>query len=248
MAIVIVVVGLLVGGGLTAISPVIDSSRITETKQKMATIESAILGYVITNGCLPCPADTLQASTAATAGRSNGTTHYTSGCAGPCDATVVGAGIVPWVTLGLSEDAVTDGWGRRMRFAIAPSRAAAATYAGGMVRSTSSSPQFPADASIDIENTAGTAQITDNVAYVIVSHGRDGSFGEAAGSGSAQASKFGQTTGSNGQGENDGTDLIFASGSPSPAQDTGYFDDFVVYRTIGQLILSCGTGTCGNPS
>ena len=56
IAIVLVVIGLLLSGGLLGIAPVLQSSRVTETNSKLDLIENALILYALRNSCLPCPA------------------------------------------------------------------------------------------------------------------------------------------------------------------------------------------------
>ncbi len=62
MAIVLVVMGILISGGLLAVAPVIENSKVSETNQKLDRLEQALIVHVIRNGCLPCPATGLTAS------------------------------------------------------------------------------------------------------------------------------------------------------------------------------------------
>ena len=57
MAIVMVVIGLLLSGGILALAPVVQNSKTTDTNSRLDRVEQALLVYVIQNGCLPCPAD-----------------------------------------------------------------------------------------------------------------------------------------------------------------------------------------------
>ena len=243
IAIVLVVIGLITSGGLLAVSPVIQSAKISETKQKMATIDSAILGYVITNGCMPCPA--VRGAAATGLSQNTGGT-YTGGCnTSTCAVTATstpGEGLVPWVTLGLSANDATDGWNRRFTFGVDPTR----TVAGSMQRNADGS--FPTFTStIVIQGVTGVASLGyTSVLYAIVSHGSDGAFGESS-SGLYGADTHGGTAGE-GQPENgDFVDLRFASGSVIATGAT-YFDDIVTFKSFQTLILNCGAGSCGNPS
>ncbi len=241
IAIVLVVIGLITSGGLLAVSPVIQSAKLSETKQKMATVDSAILGYVITNGCLPCPAATGAGATGQTAD-AGGTALLA-----PCTTTTcfgTGEGLVPWVSLGLSENDVTDAWSHRLRYGVDPSRAVA-TF---MQRNADGT--FPAFASaITMENLAGADQLYTNIAYVVISHGVDGAFGETQ-TGAIGADKYTQGALTTGQGENGNAvvPLAYASGAVNNLETNAHFDDIVSFKAFQTLILSCGAGSCGNPS
>lgn len=241
IAIVLVVIGLIVSGGLLAVSPVIQSAKISETKQKMATVEAALLGYIIANGCMPCPAQRGAAATGQTADTAAAvyTGCTTNGCV------TNGEGLVPWVSLGIAQDDATDGWNRRFTYGVDPTRAVASS----MQRNADGS--FPAFAStIDIETLAGADQAYTSIVYVLLSHGPDGSFGESQ-SGSIGADKYGQAAGATGLGQHENGnfgDLDFADGLINTSNGVNYFDDIVAFKSFQPLILSCGAGSCGNPS
>ena len=112
MAIVLVVIGLLLSGGLTAIAPVIQNSKISETNQKLDRIEQALILHVIRYSCLPCPA-----TGTGTAGQADAGGVYI-GCPTAPTACTNAQGVVPWINLGLSEADITDGFGNRISYAI----------------------------------------------------------------------------------------------------------------------------------
>jgi prepilin-type N-terminal cleavage/methylation domain-containing protein len=248
IAIVIVVIGLLVGGGLTAISPVIQSARLSETKQKMATVDSAVLGYIITNGCLPCPAARNIGGTPTGLSNDGADQLVTAPCA--TDQTCLGAadaaGLVPWVTLGLSQDDVTDGFGRMFTFAVDGELTNANT---DMQRSNGTFPTLTGT-NIVIQNLTVGAPVDftyNSLAYVLVSHGPDGSFGQTLNA--TRLANLYNAPANEGQNENgDDNDIRFATGSVNFTNGTAYFDDIVNFRSLQAVILSCGSGSCGNPS
>jgi len=246
MGIVLVVIGLVVSGGLLAVSPVIQSAKISETKQKMATIEAALLGYVIQYGCLPCPAG--RGATATGLPNNGGGTAPTGDytVTTPCGGgtcTGAGNGLVPWIALGLSESDATDAWNRRLTYAVNPELTDAAT---DVQRNASGAfPTLASPNAIRIDDLAGANQGYTGLAYVLVSHGSDGAFGEAR-SGTLGADPHG-TAADIGQNENGDGDTTFANGAPSN-NGAAFFDDLVSFKAVNTLILSCGSGSCGNPS
>ncbi|PKU26522.1 type II secretion system protein [Telmatospirillum siberiense] len=112
MAIVLALVGLLVGGGIFATGAVIERSRIIQTNNNLDQAEAALELFVVRNNRLPCPAD---------GGLASGVANYgteipnpvTSGTA--CSVTMANS-VLPWVTLGLDEATSVDGWGRRLSY------------------------------------------------------------------------------------------------------------------------------------
>lgn len=91
LAVVLVVVGLLLGGFVGSLSSRIEATRYAETRENLENIKQALIGYTYTNGFLPCP-DT----------DGDGRSDM------PCMA-----GSVPWVTLGLRSG---DAWNNRFEY------------------------------------------------------------------------------------------------------------------------------------
>jgi prepilin-type N-terminal cleavage/methylation domain-containing protein len=115
MAMVFVLVGLLVGGGLFALAPIIDKARINQTNTTLDQVEASLELFVIRNSRLPCPAD---------GSLSNTSTNYgleqPSG-GGTCTITGANA-VIPWKTMGMDEAYSLDGWATRLSEARRPSR------------------------------------------------------------------------------------------------------------------------------
>jgi prepilin-type N-terminal cleavage/methylation domain-containing protein len=243
IAIVMVVIGLVLSGGLMAVAPVLETSKISDTNAKMDRIEQALILHVIRYGCLPCPADSSIASGAASVGQAFGAAYYSSACTTACDASVdataAAQGIVPWVNLGLSEADVTDGFGYRIDYAVAPLLAQSNT----MVRTPPAT--YPVGV-LAVQTTAasGGSTTTSTAAYVLISHGNDHAlaFGRAGGAvrtvdphGSAA-----QTQNSNGS--------PFVQDVQYLGTNATYFDDIVRFRTAPMIIQLCGANACGNPA
>lgn len=102
MAIVLVIVGVLLGGLLPTISSQIDQQRRNETLKQIDEIRNALLGYAIINGTLPCPTTTADPSNASY-GVADSASAVT--CTAP-----ISEGYLPWKTLGVAE---TDAWGSK---------------------------------------------------------------------------------------------------------------------------------------
>ncbi|OIR01689.1 hypothetical protein GALL_161910 [mine drainage metagenome] len=117
LAIVLVVIGLLVGGMLMPLATQIDLRRTAQTRRSLQEARDALLGFAVANGRLPCPA---------AAGSGGAETS-----AGPCPLSAGGVadGFLPGVTLGLSPSDslgyVLDAWGNRLRYAVSAAPAAA---------------------------------------------------------------------------------------------------------------------------
>jgi len=81
-----------------------------ETSRKLSAIDDAIAAFVSSQRRLPCPADGAIASGSAGAG-----VEARNAASGDCTAAQI-RGVVPWLTLGLTEADATDAWGGRFTY------------------------------------------------------------------------------------------------------------------------------------
>jgi prepilin-type N-terminal cleavage/methylation domain-containing protein len=144
MAIVLMIVGLLLGGMLVPLSAQMEQRNISDTRKTLDEIQQALIGYAIINGRLPYPAKpTLITGTDANAGLADNTLTM---------------GVIPWATLGTSE---TDAWGRRFTYSVAPSFATPFTLISNGNLTVKSA-------------ATGGSNVATNIPAVIVSHGKNG--------------------------------------------------------------------------
>ena len=100
LAIVIAIVGFLLGAFLAPLRAQIDAARIRETERMLDEIRDALIGHAITRGALPCP------------------DVVADGIDGQAPVTCAGAaleGVLPFQALGVSR---ADAWGRLFRYRI----------------------------------------------------------------------------------------------------------------------------------
>ena len=100
LAIVIAIVGFLLGAFLAPLRAQIDAARIRETERMLGEIRDALIGHAITRGALPCPdvvADGIDGAAPAT-------------CAGTALA-----GVLPFQALGVPR---ADAWGRYFEYRV----------------------------------------------------------------------------------------------------------------------------------
>ena len=112
MALVVAILGLLVGGSAFAITPIIRQAKITATNGSMDQLEAALVLFAIRNDRLPCPADGSLTSASANYGIEP-TTKPTG--TGTCTVALANS-VVPWKTLGMDETYSLDGWGNRIAY------------------------------------------------------------------------------------------------------------------------------------
>jgi prepilin-type N-terminal cleavage/methylation domain-containing protein len=120
IAIVLVVVGLIMGGLLVPLSAQIDQRNYSETRQRMSEIKEALIGFAISNGRLPCPATTT----------SNGIEAFDAIAHGDATNGICATffnGFLPAATLGITptdnQGFALDGWSgypaNRIRYSVA---------------------------------------------------------------------------------------------------------------------------------
>ncbi len=222
MAIVLAIMALILGTGLTLLSAQQEQQRINETKALLSDAREALIGYALSSIAttdfrpyLPCPDKT----TVAGAGTANdGVEDRTAG------ACVAQEGNLPWVTLGLTPP--IDPWSNRLRYAVT---ANFSNSVNGM--------QLTSTGNLNVNDAAsGGNSLALNVPATILSHGKNG-LGAINATGyanpappatntneltNAPASIVGHTT--------------FVSRALSTADETGgYFDDQVIW--ISQYTL-----------
>lgn len=208
LAIVLLIVSLLVGGVMMAVSTQQEIQRIKDTEKKLDEIREALIGYALANnGALPCPS---QSATSGSESRSGGTT-----CNGSNPLSNVYVGFLPWETLGVSQ---TDAWGHLFRYSVTKTFAdKPSTY------------DFNAVGRITVDNDsmAQGALISDAVA-VVLSHGARAAYaytmdGQQVPDDPGVLNTDEDTNGT--QGDSFVSRPPAAPGAPAP----GAFDDIVVW-------------------
>lgn len=264
VAILLVIIGLTVSGAISVVGPVRAAGKDNQTSLRMDLIQKALQVYVIRNGCLPCPANGGLDPATASAGRSNDGTFYVTACAAGACATA--NAVVPWRTLGLSDNEALDAWGNRIRYVASPAlalvtgmvRTSASSFPTGSIRveATSSGNVRVSDGTVDGADDTVTTEITGAIfgqmAYVLVSSGPDRALaipatGCAAGCPVNDAFAQLATTRRQRLNTNGGATAFALIEPPITASGAGHFDDVVRFITGPQMIFACGANACGNP-
>lgn len=115
MAILVLIGGLALAGTVSLLRPVDREAQEAITHQKMDQIMTALSVYAKRNGRLPCPAEPDQGVSAQPFGAERGSGPNGEAPEGSCSGTTE-FGIVPFRTLGLSEDVARDGWKNFMSY------------------------------------------------------------------------------------------------------------------------------------
>lgn len=163
IAIVLLILGLLLGGMLMPLSKQMEQRRIEQTQKSLDEINQALMGFAIANGYLPCPADPTVASGAAGAGQARARTA--SACTGG------NHGVLPWATLGVNE---TDAWGNRYTYRV--TAIFADTTDGTPCGTPRAGVSFELCSAGDanIRATSGGTTLATGIPAVVVSHGKNG--------------------------------------------------------------------------
>jgi prepilin-type N-terminal cleavage/methylation domain-containing protein len=168
LTIVLLIVSILLAGVLMPLSIQMELRRYADTKKTMDLINEALIGFVLANGRLPCPADPALADGVVNAGVERPA----------CATAATQFGVIPWVTLNVPE---TDEWNGRFTYRVTSGFADAINSTAGCAP-----PATPVNASFALcdsgdmkvrsRNTSGTPYDLTNLALpaVFVSHGKNG--------------------------------------------------------------------------
>lgn len=146
LAVVLAILGLIVGIGLQALAAYISTEARKVTTARLSGVDAAMVNFVAQQRRLPCPANGTIATGAANAG-----VEQRNAGNGTCLPAAIQTGVVPWVTLGLSESDSTDGWNNRLTY-----RTISATVGAGNVG-------FTSNQALDMTNcdpSAGAAMVS----------------------------------------------------------------------------------------
>ena len=133
MAIVLLIIGLALGMILNVTGSMRDTQNRQLVQTKLAVLDTALANFVAQNKRLPCPANGTLASTAVGVGvetLSAGPPPAANPPKGTCGPANQTNGVIPWVTLGLTESDATDPWNGRMTYRVFPPLAMQAQSVG----------------------------------------------------------------------------------------------------------------------
>lgn len=153
IALVLVIVGLLIGGLLSPLSTQIENSQRNETKIIMTQALEAIYGYTLANGRLPCPDTT-----------GDGAENRTGN-----NCTVV-RGNLPWSTLALGSE---DAWGQAYLYRVTNSYADLVDGTGCGTPTLNISFSLCSVGDIQVLDQAAGITVAANIPAVIVSRGKN---------------------------------------------------------------------------
>ena len=221
LAIVLVIVGVLIGSFLGTLGSRIDNSRRAEVKEDLDVIKSALIGYAISSGgpFMPCPCTSdCDIDTTNPAGMENREADGTC----TADAAAGYLGFLPWGTLGLKP---SDSWSTLYSYWVDPLFSDDGSGAGTAFDLTDAG-----TGQIRTRSPDGTATplIANNVIAVVYTHGKNtygGRSVDGVGRPAIPAANVDEI-------ENTDTNSAFISRVPSEAGAAtpgGEFDDIVFW-------------------
>jgi prepilin-type N-terminal cleavage/methylation domain-containing protein len=205
MAVVLVIVGLMLGGLLMPLTTQIDQRNYAEAQKHLEEIREALIGFGLSHGYLPCP----------TSSTSNGAEERTGSA---CTNRV---GFLPWAELGVAK---LDSWGHLYRYSVTAAFADSSTK-------ISLSPFTPRDITIRTRDDGGTLinlSNANNIPAVVVAHGKNGTWGYMDdGTQISDNSTHNDDEDTNGNGT--GTTFVSRNFSSNTLTSYGEFDDVVIW-------------------
>jgi type II secretory pathway pseudopilin PulG len=172
LSIVILVIALITGIGITSSIGLIEQSKYTATENKLNAIENALMSFRQNKNRLPCPGDLTLVSSNANYGveaANPGTCSGGTPAANNISTVVAGSplvmeGGVPVRGLNLPDEFMYDGWGRRINYAVTVGATDYDAFSVIMPNET---------CGISVLDAADTAR-TSGAIYTLVSYGPNG--------------------------------------------------------------------------
>ncbi|MCZ2154069.1 MAG: type II secretion system GspH family protein, partial [Bryobacterales bacterium] len=187
LSIVLVVIGVITGLGITAGVNQLERSRENQTSEKMKTIMEAVMTFRTVNGRIPCPSSLTAPPTDTNYGVEAANKGSCTG--GSPAANFSGSGVadggVPVKALLLPDDFMFDGWGNRIRYSVRADATATNAF--------SSIPANDTCGGIQVRDASGNNR-TSSALIALISHGSNGHgaytrSGAVRSSGSTEASE-----------------------------------------------------------
>ncbi|KQN65335.1 hypothetical protein ASF04_20785 [Duganella sp. Leaf61] len=210
IAIVLLVVGLMIGGLVAPLSSQLEQRRVTDTQRAMEDAREALFGFALRNNYLPCPA------ISAIDGREDRAGSI-------CNKRY---GYLPWATLGVQK---LDGWGRVLAYSVTPS------FANSVSFFTLNSPRDITVATRGMDGQIIPASDANDIPAVILSFGRNG-YGATSDQNTqlldAGQGNIDEKTNLGGE----GVAFVTRPASTDPRAPGGEYDDLVLWMSPNVLI------------
>ena len=237
IAVVLVIIGMLVGSFIGSLTQRIETTRRDNTKKQLEDIKITLLGFASAKGRLPCPTTTDGAGL-----------EQPQPAGGVC---ISPHGFIPGRTLGINgaynrDNLLIDSWGNPIRYSVTANNSNAFTSApgaGGMKDVTMAvlDPDLiicNGSSTSETDCSGGPVKLIDTAPFVILSLGKDGSdFVTTVAPNTDQGENASElVVAANATGENlaytVGNNRVFVSKSYSSAGSTaGQFDDLIIWES-----------------
>lgn len=205
MAVVLAIVGLMLGGLLIPISAQMDQKNYSKTQQDMNDIREALIGYSASHGYLPCPA----------VSASNGSEDRNANtCTGSKRV-----GFLPWAELGVPK---LDSWGHLYLYSVT------LAYADSTTKINLSS---TGDITIKTRDSSGSLANMSNAGVIpaaVVSFGKNGVLAyndDGSQIANSSATNVDEVTNATGT----GTTFLSRTFTTNTATTGGEYDDVVIW-------------------
>ncbi|MES2257609.1 MAG: type II secretion system protein [Pseudomonadota bacterium] len=204
IAIVLVIVGFLIGGLVTPLNMQIEQRKVADTQRALDDAREALVGFALRYGYLPCPAISVRDGQEDRSG--NRCTDEKRD------------GFLPWATLGLPK---LDSWNHLFRYSVTPA------FADSINRFKLVTPRDISVYTRDPLGALAPATASADIPAVILSHGKNG-YGGVSEAGVRVASAV---RGNEDEQNNATSDINFIArnGSDNRASPGGEFDDLVTW-------------------
>lgn len=217
MAVVLLILGLLLGAGLTVLGSQLEQQRVKDTQRLLDEAREALIGFAMVNGRLPRPA------TSAVNGLEN---------AAACANDLACSGFIPWMTLGTTR---ADAWGKLLRYSVSPAFA----NAGFTLNTVTTKKVQTRDAGgvlVYLAGQAGACSVANPcVPAVVFSHGRNHWGTTEAGNPVPDGSGTNVDEDTNQTGGGVGVTYVQRAPTEGTAASGGEFDDLVIWLPPGIL-------------
>ncbi|HEX5057180.1 MAG TPA: prepilin-type N-terminal cleavage/methylation domain-containing protein [Gammaproteobacteria bacterium] len=163
LSMVLVVIGLILGTAITALTSFLARAQFSETRAQLALVQEALIGYAISKGRLPCPDVNDYPPTAPTMGSASDGVGDMTGTS-PGDTCVREYGYLPYAELGLPP---RDIWGTYYQYRVDDVYADIPPAGQTVTFSLTET-----EGEIDVKDSAASANpIADNIVALVFSAG-----------------------------------------------------------------------------
>lgn len=236
LAMVLLIIALILGGVLAPLSTKLELDKRKKTADLLEEARSALVGYALVNGHLPCPdcpdnstgnCSSVEAGLGSGAindgvedGLDSASSPSNDRATNPFDSCATDEGNLPWASLDVDE---YDAWGNHFTYRVTDSFADDSDGTTGCDLPTAGV-SFCIDSTgdIDVDDSVGGNSVAQNLPALIISYGKN-------------ADDIGNPSSSS-ETENQNTDTTFIQKDYSGETGADEFDDLLIWLPTSSLI------------